>query len=92
MQATGTAQRRFALDGRRVRRLLPLPPALNPPPPPPHCCRLLAGSHTSLALLEEGYEVVIYDDLSNSYLECYERLKELAGPAAAQRLTFVQVC
>ncbi|EFN53129.1 hypothetical protein CHLNCDRAFT_137493 [Chlorella variabilis] len=47
------------------------------------------GSHTALSLLEAGYGVTILDDLSNSYEECFHRLKELAGGHAA-RLDFVK--
>ena len=35
------------------------------------------GSHTALELLEEGYEVVIYDNLSNSSRESVKRVEEL---------------
>ena len=97
MQATRAVQQRLALStggGRRVRRLLPqAPPSTRRRRRNRNAAaHAHAGSHTSLALLEEGYEVVIYDDLSNSFLECFERLKELAGPTAAHRLSFVQVC
>lgn len=37
------------------------------------------GSHTALELLEEGYEVVIYDNLSNSSRESVKRVEELTG-------------
>jgi len=46
------------------------------------------GSHTCLALLEQGHEVVIVDDLSNSSEESIRRVRELAhgpGRSAAQR-------
>ena len=37
------------------------------------------GSHTDLSLLESGYELIIIDNLSNSYLESIERLQKLVG-------------
>lgn len=37
------------------------------------------GSHTALELLNEGYEVVIYDNLSNSSKESVNRVEELTG-------------
>ncbi|WP_171859425.1 UDP-glucose 4-epimerase GalE, partial [Citrobacter freundii] len=37
------------------------------------------GSHTALSLLESGYELIIIDNLSNSYLESIVRLQKLVG-------------
>lgn len=37
------------------------------------------GSHTALELLEAGYEVVVYDNLSNSSKESIRRVEELTG-------------
>ena len=37
------------------------------------------GSHTSIELLEEGYDVVIVDNLCNSDKIVLERIKELSG-------------
>lgn len=37
------------------------------------------GSHTALELLKVGYEVVVYDNLSNSSKESIKRVEELAG-------------
>ncbi len=37
------------------------------------------GSHTALELLKEGYEVVVYDNLSNSSKESLKRVEELTG-------------
>lgn len=37
------------------------------------------GSHTALELLNEGYEVVVYDNLSNSSEESLRRVEELTG-------------
>ncbi len=37
------------------------------------------GSHTALELLEENYEVVVYDNLSNSSEESIRRVEELTG-------------
>ena len=36
------------------------------------------GSHTLLVLLESGYDVRVYDNLSNSYLEAIKRVEKLA--------------
>ncbi|GAB4820615.1 hypothetical protein N2152v2_007661 [Parachlorella kessleri] len=41
------------------------------------------GSHTVLALLEHGYTVTILDNLDNSFLEAFNRMKELAGDKAS---------
>lgn len=40
------------------------------------------GSHTSLLLLEAGYEVVVVDNLSNSSVESLNRVKKLSGKSA----------
>lgn len=37
------------------------------------------GSHTTLELLKEGYNVIVVDDLSNSYNEVLDRIKKLAN-------------
>lgn len=37
------------------------------------------GSHTVLLLLESGYRVKIYDNLSNSHLEAVKRIERLSG-------------
>lgn len=37
------------------------------------------GSHTALELLNTGYEVVVYDNLSNSSKESLKRVEELTG-------------
>jgi UDP-glucose-4-epimerase len=37
------------------------------------------GSHTCLSLLEQGHDVVVVDNLSNSSMESLERVKKLAG-------------
>lgn len=37
------------------------------------------GSHTALELLNEGYEVVVYDNFSNSSPESIRRVEELTG-------------
>ena len=34
------------------------------------------GSHCVMALLEKGYEVVIFDNLSTGHIETVERLKK----------------
>ena len=37
------------------------------------------GTHTILTLLEQGYDVVVADNLANSKLQAIERVKELSG-------------
>ncbi len=37
------------------------------------------GSHAAVELLENGYDIVIVDNLSNSQIESIERVKELTG-------------
>ena len=37
------------------------------------------GSHTCIALLAQGYEVVVFDDLSNASKESIERIEKIAG-------------
>ena len=37
------------------------------------------GSHTAMELLNEGYEVVVYDNLCNSSKESLKRVEELSG-------------
>lgn len=44
------------------------------------------GSHTSLMLLEKGYEVTVIDNLANSSAESLERVQKLAGKS----LNFVE--
>ncbi len=39
------------------------------------------GSHTAVELLESGYEVVIYDNLSNSSKESVRRVQRITGKA-----------
>ncbi len=45
------------------------------------------GSHTVVALLERGYQVVIVDDLSNASAKVEDRIKTIVGPEAAANLT-----
>ncbi len=37
------------------------------------------GSHTSVELLNDGYEIIIVDNLSNSKVEVLDRIRELTG-------------
>lgn len=37
------------------------------------------GSHTVLSLLERGYDVIVYDNLSNSSIEALDRVRVLSG-------------
>ena len=46
------------------------------------------GSHTVVELLEKGYEVLVIDDLSNSSKAVLERVGQIVGPDAMQRLSF----
>ena len=47
------------------------------------------GSHTCIELLEQNYNVVILDDLSNSCATAVDRIRELSG-ASADQLKFVE--
>lgn len=47
------------------------------------------GSHTCIELLEQNYNVVILDDLSNSCATAVDRIRELSG-ASADQLKFVK--
>lgn len=40
------------------------------------------GSHTALTLLERGYDVIVFDNLSNSCEESLKRVAKLTGKAA----------
>ena len=46
------------------------------------------GSHTVVELLQDGYQVVIVDDLSNASIRVLDRIKTIVGEDAAARLTF----
>lgn len=35
------------------------------------------GSHTCVELIKKGYEIIVYDNLSNSYLESIHRVEEI---------------
>jgi UDP-glucose 4-epimerase len=48
------------------------------------------GSHTVVELLEQGYQAVVVDDLSNASAKALDRIKEIVGKDAAKRLTFYQ--
>ena len=45
------------------------------------------GSHTCVALLEAGYEVVVADNLCNSRAETIERIEEISG----KKVSFYQI-
>ena len=45
------------------------------------------GSHTVVSLIQNGYDVVIVDDLSNSKISVLERLKTITG----KTVDFVQI-
>ena len=44
------------------------------------------GSHTTLLLLEAGYDVVVYDNLSNASVESIRRVEKLTG----KQTTFIE--
>ena len=44
------------------------------------------GSHTCVELLEAGYEVVVYDNLSNASIEAVRRVEKITGKS----LTFIK--
>ena len=46
------------------------------------------GSHTVVQLLEQGYQVVIVDDLSNASEKVLDRIDQIVGPEASERLSF----
>ncbi|MBR3317222.1 MAG: UDP-glucose 4-epimerase GalE [Atopobiaceae bacterium] len=48
------------------------------------------GSHTVVVLLQQGVEVVIVDDLSNSSEKVLDRIDQIVGADAAEKLTFYQ--
>ncbi|MDY3900709.1 MAG: UDP-glucose 4-epimerase GalE, partial [Atopobiaceae bacterium] len=48
------------------------------------------GSHTVVELLQDGYNVVIVDDLSNASPKVVGRIETIVGPEAARNLAFVQ--
>lgn len=46
------------------------------------------GSHTVVELLQDGYQVVIVDDLSNASDKVIDRMDQIVGAEAAARLSF----
>ena len=48
------------------------------------------GSHTCLVLLQAGHRLVVLDDFSNSSPVALERVVDLAGGEAAERLSLLQ--
>ena len=46
------------------------------------------GSHTCVELLQDGYQVVIVDDLSNASEKVLDRIDTIVGDEAAKRLSF----
>ena len=48
------------------------------------------GSHTVVELLQDGYQVVIVDDLSNASPKVVDRIKTIVGDGAAQNLSFYE--
>ncbi len=48
------------------------------------------GSHTVVELLQDGYEVVVVDDLSNASEKVFDRIDQIVGDDAAEHLTFVR--
>lgn len=48
------------------------------------------GSHTVVCLLENGYQVVVVDDLSNASEKVLDRIDQIVGDEASERLTFIR--
>lgn len=48
------------------------------------------GSHTVLQLLDNGYSVVIMDNLRNSFPKAFEHMKRIAGDKA-DKMKFIKV-
>ncbi len=48
------------------------------------------GSHTVVELLNRGYQVVIVDDLSNANEKVLDRIAQIVGDEAAERMSFVR--
>ena len=46
------------------------------------------GSHTVVCLLEQGYNVVIVDDLSNASEKVLDRIDQIVGEEASEQLSF----
>ena len=46
------------------------------------------GSHTVVELLQSGYEAVVVDDLSNASPKVLDRIRQIVGPEASERLFF----
>lgn len=55
-----------------------------------HVKIMFTGSHMVIVLLERGYQVTIFDDLSNACEQVYPRLKVIAGDKAAD-MRFIKV-
>lgn len=49
------------------------------------------GSHTVVELLEAGFEVTVVDDLSNASPKVLERIAQIVGDEAMQRLRFFEL-
>lgn len=54
------------------------------------CVVTSTGSHCCLVLLDSGCQVTIFDDLSNTSEDVYERMKVLAGNKA-HMMRFIKV-
>ena len=48
------------------------------------------GSHTVVELLQQGFEAIVVDDLSNSSAKVLDRIQAIVGEDAARSLTFYQ--
>ncbi len=44
------------------------------------------GSHTCIELIEAGYQIVVYDNLSNSHIEALKRVEQITG----QNIEFIK--
>ena len=48
------------------------------------------GSHTCLMLLQAGFNIIVFDNYSNSSAEAINRVFELSGSKSKQRLRVVE--
>ena len=48
------------------------------------------GSHTVVELLQGGYQAVIVDDLSNASEKVLDRIAQIVGEEAAERMSFIR--
>ena len=49
------------------------------------------GSHTTVELLQRGFDVVIVDDLSNSKLNVFDKVKEITGKKPVTNIKLIRI-